>query len=318
MADYNRFLALRGEWSDMVDHYLATDDGQFALYTLSEEDEGILKRMLLEYADLISPNKEAIRGRFENFRKETFMECFESLLSRGLNRESAEIKCIEIRNLARDMASRITAMYPVTTDSDLGDGISIPVEVERALDLALQPGFDPDNAIDFPQARDPFATKPAPDNKELAELLAKARRSDDPSNSRSTGETMPAEALIKEIKSKSLTEVQKAYSGTFVLPKSDPPPVHVSVHPASPPPAPEPGVELGIESSIPPPPDSEPPPETESRPTEPVEASDSLEDDQELTTGESELSDEEYNAVVDDAISQSGCFGPPSTPANQG
>ncbi|MDD5437611.1 MAG: hypothetical protein PHC70_00495 [Patescibacteria group bacterium] len=319
MADHNRFLALRGEWSDMVDHYLASDDGQFALYTLPEEDEGILRRMLLEYADLISPNRDAVRTQFESFRKETFMECYECLLGRGLTREIAELKCIEIRNLARDVASKITVMFPTTPNRDLEDDIPLPPAVNQALDLALQSDFDPDKAIDVSDVEDPASrrTKRAPEEA-IADLRAKARRSDDPPIE--PHKTVPAGEVLKGIRAKGLQEIQRVYSQTHmeVISDSNPPQFHASVHPASPPPAPEPGVELGIESSIPPPPASDPPPEPEPLPTVPVADRVFSEEDRESFTGETTLSDDEYNGIVDAEIEGSGCFAPPSKPANQG
>ena len=319
MADRNRFLALRKEWSDMVDHYLASDDGQFALYTLPEEDEAILRLMLLEYADLISSNREAIRTQFESSRREAFMECHESLLGRGLIRGTAEFKCIEIRNLARDMASKITAMFTGLPDGGLDDDIPLPPAVNQALDLALRSDFDPDKAVDVSDVEDPASrrTKRAPEEV-FADLRAKARRSDDPPIE--SHKTVPAGEVLNGIRAKGLQEIQRVYSRTHmeIISDSSPPQFHASVHPASPPPAPEPGVELGIESSIPPPPDSDPPPETEPLPTVPVADRVFSEEDRESVTGETTLSEDEYKGIVDAEIEESGCFAPPSKPANQG
>lgn len=319
MADQKRYQALCDDWSALADQFLKTDEGQCVLYTIEERAELIFRTMLNDYADLIATRKDEVRPYFEGLRRETFHDGKRQLMRSGMHSQEAEWLCVETRNKARDVAGTIASRFQVLSGfDDVADsGIPIPPEVEQALDMALQPGFNPDAAFDISQVRDAFATRPAPED-EFADLRAKARRTDDPPVATDPTETIPAEALLKGIKAAGLKEVQRAYSQTFVAPRSDPPPVHVSVHPASPPPAPEPGVELGLESSIPPPPASDPPDAAPSPQTEPVAERVFSEDDQEITTGVGDLSDEDYNSIVDAEIDGSGCFGPSSTPANRG
>jgi hypothetical protein len=319
MADHDRFQALREEWSDLVRHYLGTDEGEFVLYIISEEERSLFERMLLEYADLISPNRECIRADFEQFRKEAFQKCLTSKAMRKLDRGAAEFRCIELRNRARDVASKVVRYSEMARPQSRLSDIPIPDEVNKALDYALSTEFDPDKAVDVTGVKDPrdCKTRRAPEE-EVAELTSKARRTDDPPVVAETSKTTPAEASLKGIKAMGLKEVQRAYSQTNFVPNLDQPPFHASVHPASPPPAPEPGVFLGLESSIPPPPPSDPPADAETCPTEPVADRVFAEDDRESITGETDLSDDELNDIVEAEFRESGHFGPPSTPANQG
>lgn len=261
MADQEKFQALREEWSALVDQFLKTSEGQLVTFGLMDGEEEIFEYLLQDYADLLaaSTNIEA-QAYFKQQRHAAFEVAVNHLEEAGLKgiaeRKLARLQCANLRNAATKVANKIreTRRAP---EAKLVSEILLSDDVRKALDIASQPEFDVSCAFeDAPDSVDSKEaetreTRRAPDE-EIKSLVAATVAT--PLIEPSSTLTVPVDSAgLEDIKSSSLKELYRTYSQAPCALDSNPPPVSISLHPASPPPAPDPGVSLGIESSIPPP-----------------------------------------------------------------
>ncbi|MDD5726705.1 MAG: hypothetical protein PHC53_04890 [Patescibacteria group bacterium] len=320
MSDQKEFQALREEWSALVDQFLRSPNGQMAIFTLQVGEEQIFTAMLKNCADALRPTDE-VMGYFKGQRHGIFFLAVEELQASNPDaypdEDSATLACERLRDAAKDATAIIIRELARTLEAFAPKPMSdlpLPASVNQVFDLVSQSGYDVPRAFeDAPEGvnsseTETCKTRRAPDS-EIRRIWASvtdtpiADVSSDQPDARtpvvepSDTRTVPVDgANLKAIKSGNLKELLKVYSQAPSAPTSNPPPVNVSVHPASPPPAPEPGVQLGTESSIPPP--------------VPEEAShDQLfsEDDAEIVTGElddpdalKEVSEADLNSAFDE------------------
>ncbi|MHB8830955.1 MAG: hypothetical protein ACYC44_02485 [Patescibacteria group bacterium] len=313
MSDQKKFQALREEWSALVDLFLQSPNGQMAIFTLQAGEEQIFAAMLKNCADALQPTDE-VMGYFRNQRYGIFLLAVEELQARDPDtypdEDSATLACERLRDAAKDATAIIIRELASTLEAFAPKPMSdlpLPASVNQVLDLVSQSGYDVSHAFEeaAPEGVDDSSreTRRAP-NSEIRRIWASVTDTPiadvsgdqvdaktpvvEPSDTR----TMPADgANLKDIKSGNLKELLKVYSQAPSAPASNPPPVNVSVHPASPPPAPEPGVQLGTESSIPPP----VPEEVDGKPEI------SGQEDGEIEIGTGELTtEEEIDSVFDE------------------
>ncbi len=282
MSDQKKFQALREEWSALVDQFLESPNGQMAIFTLQTGEEQIFTAMLKNCADALRPTDEAI-GYFKGQRYGIFLLAMEELQASNPDtypdEDSARLECERLLNAAEDATAIIIRELANTLEAfaapKLISDIPLPASVNQALDLVSQSGFDVSCAFeDAPEGVDSSETETretrrAPSSEirrvwasvsdtPLADVSSDQVGAKTPVVEPSDTRTVPADGTnLKDIKSGNLKELLRVYSQAPSAPASNPPPVNVSVHPASPPPAPEPGAVLGTESSIPPPADDD-------------------------------------------------------------